>query len=254
MTDFAPGTHAWVDLSTPDDAAAAAFYSALFGWELAAPRRPEFGGYRNFHDGGRLIAGLNPMGEHAAWTSYVAVADADATVETISAAGGRALFAPMDVADLGRMAICADPAGAVFGLWQPREMRGADKVREPVSMSWNELRSRGLAEAAGCYSAAFGWDAQATEMGDVSYTTFSLGGTPVAGALQLPADVPAEVPSHWLTYFSVVDADATAARAAELGAQTHHEPTDIPGVGRFAVFTDPQGAAFGVLQGETPGE
>lgn len=256
MTEHAPGTHSWADLAVPgaDADAAAGFYGALFGWALAEPRRPEFAGYRNFHEEGRLVAGLNPMGEHAAWTSYVSVADADETVERITGSGGRALFAPMDVADLGRMAICADPDGAVLGLWQPREMRGADKVLEPVSMCWNELRSRRLAGVAAFYATVFGWEAEVTAMGDVSYTTFSLAGRPVAGGLDLPPGVPADVPSHWLVYFSVVDADATAARAAGLGAQTHHEPVDIPGVGRFAVFTDPYGAAFGILQGETPDE
>jgi predicted enzyme related to lactoylglutathione lyase len=254
MTDYAPGTPSWVDLAAPDPDAAAAFYGALFGWELAEPRQPEFGGYRNFHDDGRLIAGLNPMGEQPAWTSYVSVADADETVERITAHGGQALFPPMDVAELGRMAICADPEGTVFGLWQPGEMRGADKVNEPVSLCWNELRSRRLGEVAEHYAAVFAWEAQAMEMGAGSYTVFNLGGRGIAGALELTGDVPAEIPSHWLVYFSVVDADATAAKAAELGAQTHHEPSDIPGVGRFAVFTDPQGAAFGILQGESPDE
>lgn len=247
MTEYAPGTPSWVDLATTDPEGSERFYTELFGWSLAEPRRPEFGGYRNFHDDGRLIAGLNPMGEHPVWTTYVSVDDAEATAARISEHGGNVMFEPMDVADLGRMAICQDPQGAVFGLWQPGAMRGADKVNDPVSLCWNELHSDREA-AKPFYEAVFGWRAEDVPMGEEGYTVFHLGDRPIGGA-GVAAD-----PPHWLVWFSVVDADATAAKAEELGATKRMGPMDVPTVGRLAVFVDPQGAVFGILQGETPDE
>lgn len=255
MTDYAPGTPSWVDLSAPDPDAAEAFYSQLFGWELAEPRRPEFGGYRNFSDDGELVAGLNPMGEQAAWTTYVSTDDAEATAAKVTEHGGQVVFAPMDVADLGRMAICIDPEGAMFGLWQPGTHRGAEKVNAPVSLCWNELNSRGIEKVVPFYEAVFGWRTETMPMGEgFVYTMFNLGERAIAGGLTLPAETPAEIPAHWVVWFSVVDRDASSARAQELGATVRVPPMDVPGVGKMAVLVDPHGADFGILQGETPDE
>ena len=68
----------------------------------------------------------------------------------------------------------------------------------------------------------------------------------------MPEMVPAEMPSFWITYFAVTDADSVAARAKELGGSVVTEPMDIPEVGRFAVIHDPQGAHFGILQPQMP--
>jgi uncharacterized protein len=62
-------------------------------------------------------------------------------------------------------------------------------------------------------------------------------------------DMPSDVPDHWLVYFGSADVDADAKKAAELGGTVAVEPTDIPGMGRFAVLLDPQGAAFAIYKG-----
>src|SRR6476620_12631813 len=113
MTDYAPGTPCWVELSAPDAEGAVAFYGGLFGWE-APEGLPEYGGYRTFRHEGQSVAGLSPMGEQPAWVTYVATADASATAEAARGNGGTIVVEPMDVADLGRMTLFCDLEGAVI--------------------------------------------------------------------------------------------------------------------------------------------
>lgn len=255
MTEYAPGTPIWVDLAAKEFDAAFAFYNQLFGWTLSDHGDEDFAGYRNLVDDGKLIAGIHPMGEFPAWSTYMRVDDADATAGKVTAGGGRVIAPPMDVGSLGRMAVFSDPEGAVFGVWQPGEHRGAEKFNAPISLCWNELHSRGFEDAKAFYAGVFGWEAQDTEMdGGFTYTLFNLGGKAIAGGMQMGDEQPAEMPPHWLVWFSVVDSDATVARAGELGAKVLMGPVDLPGVGRMAVVSDPQGAPFGVLQGETADE
>ena len=253
MTGYAHGTPSWVDLATTDADAAVAFYTALFGWEATAS--PEgFGGYVNFLDGERRVAGLNPMGQVTAWTTHIAVDDADAIAARAREHGGVVVHEPMDVGDLGRLAVLQDPEGTAFGVWQADAFAGADKVNEPVSLAWNELNSRALDTVTPFYEAVFGWTTSTMDMGEMDYTMFNLGERGIAGGFTLPADVPAEFPAQWLVWFSVVDRDRTVAAARELGAHVLVDAMDVPGVGRLASFIDPQGAAFGVIEGETPDE
>lgn len=156
---------------------------------------------------------------------------------------------PMDVFDSGRMAVFADPAAAVFGVWQPQTHPGAGVVNEPGALCWNELMTTDVAGAGRFYAAVFGWTPQVQgEPGPQAYTEWQLGGRSIGGMMAKPADVPAEVPPYWLVYFAVTDTDASAHRATELGASVVVPPTDIGAEsGRFAVLTDPLGATFAVL-------
>lgn len=248
MTEYAHGTPSWVELSTTDDDASLAFYGELFGW-TATEKTEAFGGYRTFLSDGLAVGGLNPMGEQPLWTTYVATDDADATTEKVGAGGGTVIAPPMDVGDLGRMAVFLDPAGAVFGVWQAGEMRGAGKVNAPGSFCWNELHTGDREAAKAFYTAVFGWEAEDEDIGGETYTVFSAGGRPVAGSGGAPETQP-----HWLTWFAVASTDDAVAKAQELGATLAFGPFDIPTVGRCAGVTDPQGALFGVLQGETADE
>jgi hypothetical protein len=257
MTDYAAGTPSWVELSTTDPDGSYAFYSQLFGW-TATEGTEQFGGYRSFLDGGQSVGGLNPMGEFPVWTTYVATDDADATAQKVRDNGGTVMVEPMDVGVLGRMAVFVDPAGAVFGAWQAGEMKGADKVNEPNSFVWNELATRDLDGARAFYPAVFGWDPQPfgeAPPGQEPYYVWNNGGERGAGgAMTMPEMVPADVPSYWGVYFAVADADATVAKAEELGGRVLFGPEDIPEVGRFATLMDPQGAAFSVLKPQMPDE
>src|SRR5436309_784021 len=134
MPDYPPGTPMWVDLGSPDVDASISFYRDLFGWSASEPVEGG-GGYRFFEQDGKMVAGIGPLmqeGQPPAWLSFVAVADADETVATARDAGAAIHVEPMDVMDVGRMAVLADPTGAALGLWQPRRHTGAEVVNEPV--------------------------------------------------------------------------------------------------------------------------
>jgi predicted enzyme related to lactoylglutathione lyase len=250
MPDYAPGTPSWVDLGSPDVDASISFYGSLFGWTASEPGPPEAGGYRFFLQDGKMVAGIGPLmmeGQPPAWLNYVTVADADETAGEARDAGGTVFVEPMDVMDVGRFSVLADPTGAALGLWQPRRHTGAELVNEPVSLTWNELETRDPEAAKPFYGALFGWEAETTEMGGGEYTTWRLDGQPVGGMADITGRVPDQVPAHWLAYFAVADTDATVARAQELGGDVNVPPMDIP-AGRFAVLGDTHGAVFGVIR------
>jgi uncharacterized protein len=241
------GVPSWVDLGTSDVAKAAAFYSALFGWTVNEGP-PEAGGYSIAELRGRPVAGLGPQQSPGPpyWTTYVNVDDADAVVAKVGAAGGTVFVPPMDVMDVGRMAIFADPAGAVIGVWQPKEHKGAGIVNEPGTLAWNELMTTDVAAAKKFYNAVFGWGEVTNGEGAGAYTEFQISGRSIAGMMEKPAEMPAEMPPFWGVYFTVADTDATAKRIGELGGSIMSPPRDIE-PGRFAVGVDPTGAAFSVI-------
>lgn len=249
FTEYAPGTPSWVDLASTDVAASARFYSALFGWD-AADQGPEGGGYHMFLKEGKAVAGLGPQMQEGAppnWATYVSVASADDTVAAVRDAGGMVFLDPMDVLDVGRMAVCADPTGVAFSVWEPRAHKGAQLANEAGAFCWNELNTRDPETAAAFYSAVFGWKGKTSE-GMQGYTELQLGERTIAGMIDITERVPAEIPAHWLVYFGVENCDAAVSKVQELGGSVMVGPMDIPDVGRFAVVGDPQGAFFAVFE------
>jgi uncharacterized protein len=255
VTEYAPGTPSWVELSSPDTDAAAAFYGELMGWEATEPGPvDETGGYRMFQQGDQRVAGL--MGhmqedQPTVWATYISVADASDTAAKVKDAGGNVIVEPMDVMDIGRMAFFADPTGAAFGIWQPKSFPGADLVNEPNSLCWNEVLTRDAAADEAFYPAVFGWTAgkPGFEGAPETYTVWEVDGHAVGGMMQMSEPYfPAEVPPHWSVCFAVASCDAIVAKARELGATITYEPMDMP-IGRFAGIVDPQGASFSVMQG-----
>lgn len=248
-TPWPPGTPCWVDLMTPDQPAARAFYSALFGWAVDVGPE-ETGHYGMAALDGRSVAGIGGMMgmEHPpVWNTYLAVADADATAERVEAAGGAVVAPPTDVMDFGRMAFVSAPGGGVFGLWQAGTHLGAGLVNEPGSVSWNEFMTRDYAGAKAFLAAVFG--CTFTDIGGdaFDYSTIEVDGTTVGGVGTLPPDVPELVPPHWRVYFAVADCDQAVARVAELGGAVQRPPMDMP-YGRHADVADPQGAMFSLIR------
>jgi predicted enzyme related to lactoylglutathione lyase len=249
---YTPGTPCWVDLGSPDIDASIAFYGGLFGWEVPAAENVEqTGGYRRATKGGADVAGMMPLmqeGQPPAWSSYVSVADANATAAAVKGAGGNVIAEPMDVMGLGTMAIFADPTGAVFGIWQPGTFPGAGLVNEPGAISWNELNTRDPEGAKAFYGAVFGWGFEDNDMGEMgTYTTIKLGDDMVGGMLDMAGrGVPEQVPAHWQVYFAVEDTDAAVAQAKQSGGSVMVEPMEVP-AGRFSILLDPHGASFAVI-------
>jgi uncharacterized protein len=256
---FETGQFCWSELSTTDTAAAKTFYSSLFGWgveETEVPGADE--PYRMFQVGDRYVGGAfrqldqeREQGVPPHWNLYVSVDDADGFAKRAEAAGGTVLAPAFDVMDVGRMAVIADPTGAVVSLWQPGQHHGYGVVGEEGAVTWHELLTSDIAKATDFYTEVFEWGAEAMpNPGDDSgaaYTIFKKGDTQVAGGMQNPPGMES-IPPHWMLYFYVGDCDATAAKVKELGGQIYYGPEDIPTVGRFATCADPQGAAFSLLQ------
>jgi predicted enzyme related to lactoylglutathione lyase len=240
------GGPCWTELGTTDLEAAQRFYTRLFGWRPETDPRQEAGGYTVAHLGDVAVAALAPLyqpSQPVGWNVSFAVADADAAVREVTEAGGAVLFGPTDVFDAGRFAVAADPAGAVFQLWQAGTFPGTGLFNAPGSLGWAELYTRGPEQAVAFYSRVFGWTVDAAER----YTQWGVDGADFGGMVTMDDKFPPEVPAHWLPYFAVADVDATTAVVQELG-DVLMVPTSLPGGRRIAVLRDPQGAMFGVYR------
>jgi len=118
----AEGVFVWDELGTTDADAAQRFYEVVFGW-TTADMGAEYGGYRIFNVGETGVAGLMALQDSTAppqWQPYVAVDDPDATVAKAAELGGSTLLEPMDVPNVGRIAVLRDPQGATFGIIKPQ--------------------------------------------------------------------------------------------------------------------------------------
>jgi uncharacterized protein len=260
MAEFSshvPGTFCWVELATTDQKAGVAFYRALLGWDVSDRPIGPNEIYSMFQMRGKevaaaytLMADERKQGVPSHWNLYVTVESADDAARRAGELGAKVLAPAFDVMDVGRMAVLQDPTGAVFCVWQARKHIGARILNEPGALCWSELTTRDPKAAEAFYTALFGWAAKhgaaSTQM---DYTELGMPGQPPgAGMMKMPADMPAHVPSYWMPYFQVDDADASTAKAKELGAKLMVGPHDIPMTGRFAILQDPQGAMFAVFK------
>ena len=250
MADIA-NKPSWVDLASGDAAASREFYGTLFGWHVEVNPDPQYGGYALAKIGGKDAAGIGPKMDPngpTAWNLYIGTDDIDALAKRVAAAGGTVVMGPMDVGEQGRMAVFQDPIGAFISAWQGTRMGGFE-TDAANSFGWAELNAHGVDGALPFYESVFGWGTRTSEMGagDPPYTEFLRDGISVAGAFEMNEMIPAEVPSYWQIYFSVVDVDASYRKALELGAKEIVAPRSMPG-GRFAIVTDPEGATFGLLR------
>jgi predicted enzyme related to lactoylglutathione lyase len=250
-TSYAQGTPNWVDLQTTDQAAAKQFYAGLFGWTFDDQPMPDGGAvYSMAMLGDKTVAAIAPQSPDMAaagappmWNTYLAVDNVDDVVAKVAAAGGQVMLPPFDIPGAGRMAFVMDPSGAGVALWQASEHIGATLVNEPGTVTWNELITTDPSVTK-FYEQLLGMTTSTMDMGEGAYTLFEVDGQMVGGTTPPPME---GVPNHWHVYFSVTDADATAAKAAEQGGSVVVPPFDTP-VGRMTVLTDPQGATFSVMK------
>jgi hypothetical protein len=267
---YIPGVPCWVDTSQPDPQAAVSFYSGLFGWEFedAMPPGSE-GAYLIARIRGGDVAAVSSIPEGAPpmamWNTFVWVDSADDAAAAVGGAGGKVLMEPFDVMDAGRMAVFADPEGAVFSVWQPNQHKGAKVVNEHGAVNFNGLNTRDPEAAKAFYGAVFGWKTMVLGGSAEAWTlpaygdhleardpglrarVAELGGPTgfedvVASLMRIPDDQP-DTPAHWSVTFGADDADAIAAKATELGGKVLAGPFDAPW-SRLAVIADPAGATF----------
>ncbi len=240
------GDFCWINILTPQPADAMAFFAQVLGWTYF--EMPGVG--HGIQVDGRNIGGIfdihgpnTPPGMSPVIGVMIKVENADATCEKARSLGGSAKPA-FDIGDQGRMAVCHDPNGCKFDVWEPRKMPGTDADSTlHGSPSWFESMTSDVDRATEFYRGLFGWTAEVRRMPGMEYTVFKNGGTEIAGMMSIPPHMES-VPPHWGTYFSVNDADEAARLAEELGAKLCVPPMDIPGIGRFCGITSPQGVMF----------
>lgn len=260
------GVPVWFDLSSSDPDAAAKFYGELFGWDRTEPAE-QFGGYANFTFQDKLIAGIGPkMAPDTPdfWGMYFQTSDIGSSVKKVTEAGGSILVEPMEIPELGTMAIATDrgsnpdsapgsnPHGAVFGFWEPQSHKGFELYMEVGAPCYFELETTDFPAAVEFYREVLG--NPVITVGDTEefrYSQLALPGQGPgeghAGIMDASSYLPPEVPSHWSVYVGVKSADATAAKVTELGGTVVAEPEDTP-YGRLATIGDPWGALLKLHQ------
>ena len=119
----------------------------------------------------------------------------------------------------------------------------------PGTFGWTELVTTDTEACEAFFTALMGWTTDENPMEDGgAYTFFKQGDRPVGGMMSMQSLGLEGVPSHWMAYLTVDDVDASCARCVELGGKIVMEPTDVPGIGRFAIIADPSDAALGLAQ------
>ena len=254
-TPWPVGTPCWIDLATSDPDGASAFYSGLFGWETRSGPA-EVGGYRMALLRASVVAGIRPVaqGAPASWTTHLAVADAAASLNDVVEAGGRVVSPPVSLSTEGAIALAQDPTGVPFGIWEPGELIGAERVNEPGSFCWAELLSHDPVASSGFNTRVFGHAYSDRGGPDFSYAMVRVGDVAVAGAAAIgpPRLGDPAVEPQWLVYFSVGDTDAVADRVQALGGRLELSPTETRH-GRMSLLRGRSGELFGVLEADDRG-
>jgi len=259
----APSAHGqlvWYELMTPDAEASKAFYDKVVGWNFGEPVA-EFQGYRTIgrSDGGfaggalQLTDEMRQHGARPAWLGYVGVDDVDSAIASIEQAGGKTLMPATDIAEVGRIAMLADPQGAPFYVMKPIPPEGSEKqesdvfsVDQPQHIRWNELATTDPDGAIAFYGQQFGWSQEGDmDMGEMGkYRFIQNRGTNIGAVMPKPPQLPV---SLWTYYIGVDDIDRAAEAVKAGGGQIFNGPMEIPG-GEFALNAlDPQGASFGLV-------
>jgi predicted enzyme related to lactoylglutathione lyase len=248
----------WHDLNTKDIDGSKQFYGEIFNWKFDASTT---GPYHHITAGDEMIGGIRQMGadepQPTNWLGYIVVDDVAATVASITSAGGKVYMPTTHMENVGTFAVTADPTGAVFAPWKSARL-GEDVEKQgmpkPFTFCWDELMSTDPSKAGPFYEKVFGWKQRAVDMGGgMTYTLLDRPGVKNArgdqasagGMMKSPPGVPH---SFWLAYVGVDNCDQLCERATRLGAKVTVPPTDIPNVGRFACWLDPQQAAIAILQ------
>lgn len=240
------GKFVWHENYSDDVEAAKSFYADVFGWDYEV-WKPGEADYSMVKVGDAMHAGFLAAqgGAPAHWLGIVQVEDCDATAVRAKAQGGQVHAGPMDIPDVGRMAVIGDPQGAVLAAMaahsDTQEMPPAEGI-----FVWDELATSDVEGAKSFYAELLGWTTEDMDMGPGgTYTMFKRAGDEqAAGAMPLPEGVPHP---YWMSYIGTDDVDACAGRVKSSGGTILMEPMDVMSVGRLAVARDPQGAVFGIF-------
>ena len=256
------GGFIWYELMTDDADKARAFYKDVIGWDIGAGSdMPGDMDYRMIHRsdggmaGGMLVMdeGMKANGPPPCWIGYVDHPDVDAAVMAIEEAGGTCHMGPQTMEGVGRMAMVADPQGAMIYVMSPTPpaddpdaQSDVFSVDKPQHCRWNQLQTSDPDGALELYQRLFGWKQEGSmpmsELGD--YRFIQHGDTGIGAVMPLMDDVDRPV---WSYFFGVDDIDRAAKAVVAGGGRLDHPIEQIPG-GEYSTHCfDPQGAGFGIV-------
>lgn len=250
MSKIPSGQIIWHELHTSDPKRAFAFYSELFGWKTREMDMGEAGAYTLFSQGDKDVAGGMKLdarsGAPSNWLPYFETPAVDADVKKAEKLGAKVLMPPMDIPNIGRFAVLADPQGAAVAVMTSADQSWKASTPKAGEFCWDEVMEKDPTATVTFYSELFGWKSEPMDMGPAgTYHVFKRDDKPAAGCMAAPD---AGAPAVWMSSVAVDDVDATAKRAEKLGATILAQPADIPGIGRFALFSDPTGAVLGLYK------
>ena len=237
------GRFVWYELITGNIDEAADFYGPLFGWKFKNIYRGDAGMVRTFSVDGRDVGSIrNPEtpGDFTPhWIPYVTVENVEFGVAAAKKLGGQVISPPSVLVGLGESATVEDPGGARIGLLaagDPDDLPD-DATPGPGNFIWNDLLAREPDKAGEFYCGVFGWQLYSMDMGDEG-TYYLLRRDEInEGGILLKPDQ-AEGSSTWLPYVSVRDCDNACVQAAHQGGSVFVPPSDMHGVGRYAITGD----------------
>lgn len=242
------GRFYWHELAVSDVAKARGFYGELFGWQARDMDMGPNGTYTVLSVNGKDIAGMTTLAKGGpGWLAYVTAQDVDAATARAKEAGATIEVPPSDIPGIGRFSIFTDAQGARVAPFKPTEESPVADKPELGTFCWNELLTQDPASAVKLYTKTFEWKTEEKDMGPMgTYTILKRGDRQAAGLMKA---MDPKAPSAWLPYVAVEDVDRSFEKATKLKAQGIVPPSDIPGVGRFAVVVDPQGAMIALFKG-----
>lgn len=261
MADPLPrhGAFIWYELMVPDPSIVAPFYREVAGWTIPTAGAIQGGvEYRMIGRAGGGFAGgvltLSPAmtqgGMVPRWVGYIHHPDVDAAAQAITDAGGQC-FMQQDVPEIGRMAMLADPQGALLYVMDPTPPAGDPEAQsdvfgmEPGRMCWNQLMTSDPVAATALYTGLFGWTQEgAMPMGALGdYLFIQHQGEAIGAIMPLMPDM---ARSQWHFYISVDDIDRAAAAVIATGGSHDGEIMQVPGGSWTLNAVDPAGANIGL--------
>ncbi len=243
-----PGRFVWRELMTGDVERAKGFYGELFGWVFKDfPMGPGQPAYPIAHVGDKGIGGLVQKPDPnmpSFWASYVSTRDVDAAVRAAEAGGGTVAFGPMDVPEVGRIAMIMDFDHAALALLKPSRGDGPVAMPKLGEFCWETLTSSDPERAKRFYGEVCGWQTQSSSVGG---SIFAVG--PKMEDMVADLQEAQGMPAMWLTYVVVDTIESARARVVQLGGTVVVPLIELPSIGRIAVIADPTGGHIGLFQG-----
>jgi uncharacterized protein len=255
MADFL-GRFLWYEYLAAEPAEAQTFYTKVVGWGTEVFPSPKMRYDLWTRKGGVAIGGLMELPEEPRkagmsphWLVYLGTPGVDRTLSQARDLGASLLMGPMDVPDVGRIAVLQDPQGATFALYQPADAPTAEAPPKPGDFSWHELATSDPVAAFAFYSELFGWvKTSAMDMGPAGiYQMYGRrSDAPLGGIYSKPSEM--RGPSAWLPYAMVPDLGAATRQIRARGGSVVNGPMEVPGGDWIVVGIDAQGAMFALHQ------